>query len=323
MSYKSLFDLLKKYDTEEKCRDFFADCRWHGKVVCPHCGNAGEKKITKIERGVYKGGFKCFSCRKRFSIRTNTFMGESLIKFQKWLMAIFLLTSHKKGLSSLQLAKDIGVSQKTAWFMIQRILNIVGSEDIKLGGVVEVDETYVGGKESNKHRDRRTMNFDKGAGDKTAILGMIERGGNVVLKKFDKVNKANILPHIEHHIAENAIINTDESSIYKGALSGRERRIVNHNAGQYSFGENTTNRVEGMFSHLKRMVNGIHIWLSKKHMQKYTDLFCFRMNTRALNEYERIAALLTRTDNSRIMWKEVVAIGAYDTKEENHCGDTR
>jgi transposase-like protein len=147
---------MKEYDTEVKCRDFFIARRWHGEVVCPHCGNKGQKTISQIKRGAYEGGFKCFACRRRFTARTNTFMGDSALPYSKWLMAIFLITSHKKGISSLQLAKDIGITQKSAWFIIQRVGNLVGCYDIKLNGVVEVDETYVGGKEHNKHKDRRT-----------------------------------------------------------------------------------------------------------------------------------------------------------------------
>jgi transposase-like protein len=180
MKYKSLFDLMKDYNTEEKCRKYFIRHRWENGVVCPHCGNCEtETKIYKTKRGI----FRCGACSKDFSVRINSFMGDSPIPYRKWLMAIFLLTSHNKGVSSIQLAKDIGITQKSAWFIIQRIAYLVSCDDIKLDGVVEVDETYVGGSEKNKHKDRRTMNFDKGAGEKTAILGMIERGGKVVLKK--------------------------------------------------------------------------------------------------------------------------------------------
>ena len=307
MKYQSLFELMKEYNTEEKCREYFIKRRWKGRVVCPHCGKKGEKTITQIKSGVYAGNFKCFACCKRFSVKTNTFMGDSPIKFQKWLMAIYLLTSHKRGISSVQLAKDIGVTQKTAWFIIQRIYNLVGCDNIQLGGVVEVDETYVGGKEKYKHKNRRTYNFNKIAGDKTAILGILERRGQVVMKKFDKVCKADISPHIEQHITKDAIVNTDESAIYKGALNGRERRQVNHSIRNFANNEDTTNRIEGMFSHLKRMINGVHIWVSKFHIQSYCDMFCFRMNTRTLDEYERINVLLSNINNSRVMWKQVIA----------------
>ncbi len=304
MKFKSLFDLMKEYDTEEKCRDYFVKQRWNGNIVCPHCNNEqSSKPIYKTKRGI----FRCGHCGKDFSVRTNTFMGDSPIKYQKWLMAIFLLTSHKKGISSLQLAKDIGITQKSAWFIIQRISNIIDTESIKLDGTVEVDETYIGGKETNKHKNKKTLSYDKVRGDKTAVLGMIQRSGKVVLKKFRKINKSCIAPHIEQHISQKAIVNTDESAIYKGALNGRERRIVNHSARQYVFEDDTTNRIECIFSHLKRMINGIHIFLSAKHLQKYANMFCFRMNTRDMDEYTRISALLSDIDNTRLLYKQAIS----------------
>jgi transposase-like protein len=291
MKFKGLFELMKEYDTEEKCRDYFVKQRWNGNVVCPHCNNDEKNgKIYKTNRGI----FRCGCCSKDFSVRTNTFMGDSPIKYQKWFVAIFLLTSHKKGISSLQLAKDIGITQKSAWFIIQRISHIIDTELVKLKGTVEVDETYVGAKESNKHKNKRTLSYDKVKGDKTAMLGMTQRSGKVFLKKFEKINKACITPHIEQHISPRAIVNTD-SPIYKGALNERTCRIVNHSAKQYVFEDNTTNRIEGMFSHLKRMINCIHIFLSAKHLQKYANMFCFRMNTRDMDEYSRISVLLSDT----------------------------
>ena len=137
-------------------------------------------------------------------------------------------------------------------------------------------------------------------GEKAVIIGMIERGDKLILRMINKINKENIQPIIDEHITEDAIVNTDESPIYKGALGQRERRVVNHKAGQYSFGENTTNRVEGMFAHLKRMIHGVHIFLSHKHLEYYNNMFCFRINTRDLDELDRISLLLTQTENTRL-----------------------
>ena len=156
-------------------------------------------------------------------------------------------------------------------------------------------------------RQEKTTEFNKVQGDKAMIIGMLERGGDLVMKKFDKMNKTTIKPIIDQHICETAIVNTDESPIYKGALSNRERRVVNHKEKQYVNGEDTTNRIEGSFAHFKRMVSGIHHWLSHKHIQKYTNMFCFRWNTRGFDEHSRIDIFLSDTINSRIMYKEVIA----------------
>jgi hypothetical protein len=252
--------------------------------------------------------FRCGACGKDFSVRTGTFLGDTKISYQNWLIAIYFVTSHKKCIASSQLATNLGVTQKTAWFMIQRILHVASTESHNmLSGVVELGETYVGGVEGNKHKSKRTTNPNIIQGDKTMILGMLERGGDLVMKKFDKINKVNVQPIIDQHISETAIVNTDESTIYKGALSGRERRIVNHKKKQYVNGEDTTNRIEGSFAHFKRMVSGIHHWLSHKHIQKYTNMFCFRWNTRGFDEHSRIDIFLSDTINSRIMYKEVIA----------------
>ncbi len=296
MCFRSLFELLQTYNTEEKCQNFFINNRWKNGITCPYCG---EHKIYKLGKGI----FRCSNCFKEFSVRTKTYMEHSRIPYQKWLMAIYLITSHKKGLSSIQLAKDIGVTQKTAWFILQRLNNIVSPNLLKLSNIVEVDEMYVGGAEKNKHKYKRTMNSNKIHGDKSAILGMIERNGNLVLRDIEKVNKSNIMPLIEKHIDIDAIVNTDESPIYKGALNGRERKQVNHNKGIYGIGDITTNRIEGVFSHFQKMVSGIFIHLSKQHIERYANMFCFRMNTRKLDEFERINVLLNNVENTRIMYK--------------------
>jgi hypothetical protein len=142
---------------------------------------------------------------------------------------------------------------------------------------------------------------------------MIERGGRVVLKRFEKINKVFIMPHIEQHICKNAIVNTDESKIYRGALNGRIRKTVNHNQGQYTNGNDTTNRIEGVFSHFKRMINGVHVFVTEGHIQKYADMFCFRRNTMNLGEYDRISVLLAGMNGTRIMYNEVSCHGNTGT----------
>lgn len=312
---QSIYNLMKIYDTEDKCREFFIKARWGKNIECPHCGNNPKtgKKIYKLANGPLAGDFRCNACGKKFSVRTNSFMSKSTIPYSKWLMAIYFVTGHKKGISSMQLARNIGVTQKTAWFMIQRIFNIVNPENTVLKGVVEVDETYVGGKEKNKHKSRKTLNHNKIAGDKVAILGMIERGGKLVLKRFEKINRANIQSLIDLHIDKQAIVNTDESPIYKGALNGRTRQMVNHKAGIYGIGDITTNRIEGVFSHFKRMINGVHIFVTSGHIQKYADMFCFRRDTMNMLEFDRMELLLNSMNDTRIMYNQVSCHGDTGT----------
>ena len=158
MKFKSFVDLLKVFNTEEKCHNLFVSRRWRNGLTCPHCKNhESEKKIYTITKRMI---FRCGACAKDFTVRTGTFLGDTKVSYQNWLIAIYFVTSHKKGISSLQLAINLGVTQKTAWFMIQRILHVASTESHNiLSGVVELDETYVGGKESNKykHPSRQTQ----------------------------------------------------------------------------------------------------------------------------------------------------------------------
>ncbi len=272
--FNSLMDMLKVFSDEQKCIDHFAAIRWKNGIYCPHCGSC--RKIHKFSDGKR---YKCADCRKQFTVKVGTIFEDSKLPLQKWFMALYLVTSHKKGISSLQLSRDIDVTQKTAWFMLQRIRYVIQTASFNkpLDGIVEVDETYVGGKESNKRRDKRTKEYNKVQGDKTPILGMQQRKGDIALKRINKANKSNIKPIIDEIIDQNAEIHTDESPIYKFLPN---RKYVNHSQGQYVHEDVTTNRIEGAFSHFKRVINGTYHWISKKHIQKYADMFSFRWNTR-------------------------------------------
>lgn len=316
MAYQSIHQLMQEYNTEDKCREWFVQHRWPNGVECPFCGNKdGEKTICRLSKGAEKGCFLCRACKKKFSVRNNSFMGKSRIPYSKWLMAIYFVINHKRGISSLQLARNIGVTQSTAWFMAQRIFNIVNSDNNILNGVVEMDEVYIGGAEKNKRPDRRVNNSNKYLNDKMSVLGMLERGGKVILRQYDGKQYKYMEPVIEHHIAKDATVYTDESPLYKGGINGRQHKCVNHSKGIYGIGSITTNRIEGMFSQLKRMILGIHVFVTRGHFKRYADMFSFRMDTRDLSEYDRLSLLMTQVNGTRIKFDEISCHGNPGTKK--------
>jgi transposase-like protein len=242
-------------------------------------------------------------------------MGCSRLPYSKWLMAIYFVVNHKRGISSLQLARNLGIQQANAWFMIQRIFNIVNSDNNILSGTVEMDEVYIGGAEKNKRPNRKTLNHNKIDGDKISVLGMLERGGKVILRQYSGKQYKHLSPIIENHIATDATVYTDESPLYKGGINGRTHDTVNHNQGIYGRGDITTNRIEGIFSHLKRMILGTHAFVTRGHFKAYADMFSFRMDTRELSEFQRLALLVAQMNGTRIMYEQVSCHGNPGTNK--------
>jgi transposase-like protein len=222
---------------------------------------------------------------------------NSNIKLQKWFLAIWLLTSHKKGISSLQLAKDINVTQKTAWFMLQRIRKCLGFENNNaLDNDVEVDETYDGRKNKNRHRNKKVRQSQgRSTKDKTPVVGMVERGGKLNAHKVDNVQTKTLTKEITDHVKETASIFTDELAGYNKISKLYDHYVVNHGQGEYVKGNAHTNTIEGFWSLLKRGIIGIYHYVSKKHLQNYVDEFVFRYNTRHSTECNRFNLLLANT----------------------------
>jgi len=300
--FNSFLEVINTFDTELKCIKYLTAIIYKDGFYCPFCNS---KKIYHFSNNKTH---KCAECRKKFGVKIGTIFEDSKISLKKWFMAIYLMTSHKKGISSLQLSKDIKVTQKTAWYILQRLRYAVDSNSFKkpLKGIVEVDETYIGGKETNKHKNKRTKEYNTILGDKKPILGMVEKKGSIKYQSIEKATKGNVKPIIESNISDNAIIHTDESPIYK-FLPKDKRKIVNHTFKEYvGKGGITTNNIEGSFAHFKRTINGIYHSASKKHIQKYADMFCFRWNTRGYSIQERINEFFSLTSGKRLQYKELI-----------------
>jgi len=248
--FTNLIQVTTHFADKEVCKKYLANMRWNGSPVCPHCNN---KKVY-----IMKKNFKCASCRKQFSETKGTIFENSPIPLQKWFVAIWLLTSHKKGISSIQLGKDIGVTQKTAWFMNHRIRKAMESKSFAapLNGEVEADETYIGGKNKNRHNSKKVKNSQgRSTKDKTAVIGLVERNGNVTAMKVDNVKAKTIKKFVEENVSDEATLYTDEFRGYNGIEKSVSKHLrVNHGADMYVIGRAHTNTIEGFWSLLKEVL---------------------------------------------------------------------
>jgi transposase-like protein len=306
MVINNIFDIAKNFKTEKDCHQYLASQRWFdGVIVCPHCNNE--------QSYVFKDGirYECRACKKQFTAKTKTFMEGSKLKTVKWLMAMFL-TMHKKGISSVQLAKDIAVTQKTAWFMLQRIRAAFANEKkVNLTGVVEIDECFVGGKNKNRHYSRR-MKYKELTGrtypDKTTVFGMYERGtGKVRAMVVSRQEFRSLGRIITYNIQPGSTLMTDDWNGYNGALDKiYKRHSIDHSKWKYVDGEVTTNRMENFWSHFKRGMHSTYISVNAKHLNKYVQEFAFRFNNRNFGIQQQMNNVLAM-GNVRLKYKDLIA----------------
>ena len=281
--------LMAYFKDEQICKNYLETIRWNGSIKCAYkdCG------CTKVYKCA--GRYKCSECERIFSVRVGTIFEDSKIPLQKWFAAIYLITSHKKGISSLQLHRDLGITQKTAWFLLHRVRTTLGLNigTDKFTGTCEADETFIGGKNKNRHAHKKVENSQgRSFKDKSPVAGVIERGGELRAKQVPDTKGFNLKSFIVKNIAFGSEINTDEWWGYNGLAAAFKHNVVKHNEGQYVNGNTHTNTLEGFWSLLKRGVVGIYHSMSNKHLQKYIDEFVFRYNTRNHSEANRFDLML-------------------------------
>ena len=265
----SVFDFFEMLPDERAAIDFIETTRWPDGVVCPRCNSARTKRIADQER------YNCNGCRRQFSIRTGTVFERSRIPLRKWLYAIYMIQTARKGISSIQLSKELGITQKSAWFMLHRIREAMDPDLEVLDGVVEVDEAYVGGREKNKHaRKKLYKEWIKG---KQIILGMRERDGPIILRPIHSGEKAVIIDEILLTIAKGATIYSDEAGAYFALPLWYNHETVSHGIGEYVRGEVTTNGLESVWAIVKRAHKGVYHHWSRKHGGRYLNEIAYRL----------------------------------------------
>jgi transposase-like protein len=297
-------EIQERFSTPEKAREYLETVHWPEGPVCPFCGEKtriGSLNSAKVRPGLKK----CYACRKQFTVTVGTIFEDSHIPLNKWLVAVYLLCSSKKGMSAHQLHRMLGVTYKTAWFMFHRLRFAVQKTNFptKLGGpgkIVETDDTWIGGK-------NRGGGQGHGWENKSHVLSILERGGDVRSMKMGSVTVSNLKTALREHVDTQTRLMTDSATVF--TWPGKEfasHEKVDHSADEYVRGDVTTNGVEGYFALLKRGVHGTFHHVSRKYLNFYLGEFDFRFNHRKVNDGPRTDAAIRMTSGKRLMLREPV-----------------
>jgi len=303
LDFKTLVEFTDYFRDEATCVQHFTASRFRNGEYCPHCRH---DKIYKCANGKR---YQCASCKQDFSIRTNTVFGESKLPLRKWYMAVYLLSTTSKGISSVQLAKHVGVTQKTAWFMAHRIRKAHHQNKGQLSGRIEADETFIGGLAKNMHKKKREASI-KGTGGlgKAPVLGMRSRSGEVRAQVVPGVGIENLHPVLKATVAQGSALYTDKWVGYRGLKGFYDHTTVDHGKKEYVIGDCHTNGIESFWALFKRGYHGVYHWMSKKHLQKYVDEFAFRLNRKDQPMNTVFVDVVERaTDGQHLPYKELIA----------------
>lgn len=301
-TFKTLPQLLDYFKDEQTCREYLEQQRWNGEPVCPFCNTKNPYRTNR--------GFKCRNkeCYKKFTVTVGTIYENSKVPLRTWFAAVYLCTSSKKGISSLQLHRQLGVTQKTAWFILHRIREMLRAKaPHMLKDVVEIDETLVGGKNKNRHADKKVKGSQgRSAKDKTPVLGAVQRGGKLVAVAVPDTQAETLKPIIKKWVEDGSIMVTDEYRSYNELKRDYLHVTVNHSEEEYVRGAFHTNTIEGFWSLFKRGIFGIYHNVSPKHLQRYVTEFESRYNSREIKDNERFE-LSVQNSTGRLKYKQLIS----------------
>jgi len=301
----SVYELMRSIPDNETARQYLEMRLWPNGPVCPEC-KSGER-ITKRKR---VGFYRCNACAHDFTVRTGTIFERSKVDLNKWIYAMYLLVTARKGISSMQLAKEIGITQKSAWFVLHRLREACAGKLEKLQGIVEVDTAYFGGLERNKHEHKKRHD-GRGPSGKTPVLGMRQRGGRAIAVPVEQIDGKAVRRIIRKNVESHSTLNTDEGKEFQNLddLSFFNREAVCHRAGEYARGEVTTNSIESVWAVMKRGLHGVYHKASPKHLGRYVNEFTFRLNEGNVKVHtlERLDSFIDAIVGKRLTYERLTA----------------
>jgi transposase-like protein len=305
----STFQLFSKFPDEPSAIAYLEKQLWPNGPVCPKC--KATERITKRKDGFYT----CNACVFKFTIRTATIFERSHVPLHKWVYAMYLLVTSRKGISSMQLAKEIGITQKSAWFVLHRLREACGHDTSKLKGIVEVDEMYVGGREEYKHMRERLQFSGGGVLNKTPVMGLRERNGRSrALPLLDGTGGIAIQKAVRENVEAGSTLHTDEFRVYNKLKSDYGHETVNHKQDEYSRNGVTTNSVESMFALMRRGLHGVYHKASKKHLARYANEFTWRLNEGNVRRHtlDRLDSFVTAVAGKHLTYERLISDNGKD-----------